>query len=155
MQDERELKKRYDDKKNSYNNMNFAKKKEDIRDSKTPYDPRTGKTLRSENPSVSQSQLIPPKEPKKHLSDKERVIVDKVLANIINFMMVDNQTFHSLFERYDYNKDGMISLDNMESAIYDDLNIKESDHTDLMIRHYLTSRQEVNIFNLRQDLKKF
>lgn len=79
------------------------------------------------------------KEPIKHLSEKERTIVDKVLANIINFMLEDGFTFGSLFERYDYYKSGFISLDDMEMALYDELNLKYSENCDLMVRHYLTA----------------
>lgn len=72
-----------------------------------------------------------------------------MLANVINFMLEDRQTFGSLFERYDFNKSGFITLDDMEMALYDDLNLKYSDHIDLMVRHYLTTNQQVNIFKLR------
>lgn len=77
------------------------------------------------------------------------------MANIVNFMIEDQETFSSLFEKYDYKKRGFISLDDMESALYDDLNIRENDNVSLLISHYLTSNQEVNIFKLSQDLKKF
>lgn len=83
------------------------------------------------------------------------MIVDKVLANIVNYMLEDKYTFGSLFERCDYNKSGFIALDDMEMALYDDLNLKYNDNIDLMIRHYLTSKQKVNIYQLRTDLKKF
>ena len=105
-----------------------------------------GKTHQS---YLAESVILPPKEPKKHLSVHDRVVVDKVLANIINFMIEDNQSFGSLFERYDYNKSGFISLDDLELALYDDLNLKENDNIDLMVRHYLTNQQKVNIFKLR------
>lgn len=60
---------------------------------------------------------------------------------MINFMLEDRQTFGSLFERYDYNKSGFIAVDDMEMALYDDLNLKYNDNLDLMVRHYLTNNQ--------------
>lgn len=78
-------------------------------------------------------------QPKRHLSEKEEVIVNKVMANIVNFMLEDQETFSSLFEKYDYKKKGFISLDDMESALYDDLNIRENENVTLLISHYLTS----------------
>jgi hypothetical protein len=56
-------------------------------------------------------------------------------------MLEDRQTFGSLFERYDYNKSGFIAVDDMEMALYDDLNLKYNDNLDLMVRHYLTNNQ--------------
>lgn len=56
----------------------------------------------------------PTRQPKTHLNEREKLIVDKVTANVINFMILDNFKFSDLFGRYDYSNNGFISLDDME-----------------------------------------
>lgn len=100
---------------------------------------------RSQQPAFVQRKFTP----------DERLLIKKVLANIVNFMEEDNRTPEDVFGRYDYQRNGTISHREAETALYDDLFIEPDANCNLFLEYYTEPSGRIGLKQLYVDLERF
>lgn len=93
--------------------------------------------------------------PQRKFSSEERILVKKVLANIVNFLKEDNLTATQIFGQYDYGKTNSISSRDCERALYDDLFIEQDMNCELFVEYYKDQNERINLKMLYSDLDRF
>ena len=93
--------------------------------------------------------------PLRRFTQDERILVKKVIANIINFMQEDNLTPQDVFGQYDYQKKSSITIRDAERALYEDLYIEPDANCNLFIEYYREANEKINLKLLYIDLDRF
>lgn len=88
-------------------------------------------------------------------SPEERLLIKKVLANIVNFMEEDNRTPPEVFGKYDYQKNNTIALREAETAMFDDLFIEPDANCNLFLEYYTEPNGRIGLKQLYHDLERF
>jgi hypothetical protein len=85
----------------------------------------------------------------------ERLLIKKVLANIVNFLEEDKRTPENLFGKYDYQRNNTLSLREAETALYDDLFIEPDANCNLFLEYYTEPSGRIGLRQLYSDLERF
>lgn len=88
-------------------------------------------------------------------SPDERLLIKKVLANIVNFLEEDNRTAENLFGKYDYQKNNTIAHREAETALFDDLFIEPDANCSLFLEYYTEPSGRIGLRQLYTDLERF
>ena len=105
------------------------------------------RTVRDEAPPATVIAL-------RKFSQDERLIVKKVLANVINFLEEDGLLASDIFGKYDFQKNNTISERDAERALYEDLCIQQDMNCEMFIEYYRETNGRVNLKNLYTDLDR-
>lgn len=103
---------------------------------------------------LQQSQPPAPFVQRKFTPD-ERLLIKKVLANIVNFMEEDNRTPEDVFGKYDYSRSNSIALREAETALFDDLFIEPDANCNLFLEYYTEPSGRIGLRQLYTDLERF
>lgn len=93
--------------------------------------------------------------PQKKFTADERILVKKVLANVVNFMQEDKLSAKQVFGQYDFQKNNTISARDCERALYDELYIEQDANCDLFVEYYKDASDRVNLKMLYTDIDRF
>jgi hypothetical protein len=85
----------------------------------------------------------------------ERLLIKKVLANIVNFMEEDGRTPEDVFGKYDYARANAIALREAETALFDDLFIEPDANCNLFLEYYTEPSGRIGLKQLYVDLERF
>ena len=100
------------------------------------------------------SRTPPPPVVQRRYSPDERLLIKKVLANIVNFMEEDNRTSLEIFGKYDYQRNSTITYREAETALYDDLFIEQDANCSLFLEYYTESVGRIGLKQLYSDLER-
>lgn len=105
------------------------------------------RSVRDEAPPVAAFTL-------RKFTQDERLIVKKVLANVINFMEEDGLQASDVFGKYDFQRNNTISERDGERALYDDLCIEQDKNCEMFLEYYRETNGRINLKTLYGDLDR-
>lgn len=93
--------------------------------------------------------------PQRKFTADERLLIKKVLANVVNFLQEDGKSAFQVFGQYDFQKNSTITPRDCARSLYDDLYIGEDANCELFIEYYKDPNERVNLKMLYNDIDRF